>query len=260
MDIKDLTKVESQLMQVLWELKKAFVKEIINEECGWKGTGAKYERHMDYPPVLREKPRLVFVSVPKANQAQIRIGRFLNKEEIKQPELLDLVSNFLGGGFTSLLMRAVRSNEGLTYNISAFAAGQKEYGRSAISTFTKNQTVVPLIKLVKNTLEQVGKKEFDVKDFERMKGNLIGSHPFAFEKSSALLTQLAMLDHSGRPYSDLVQFPAIVQKYGPDDAAKMEASLFDWNRLTILILGDESLKKTLKELGEFENKSYKDFL
>ncbi len=31
MDIKDLTKVEGQLMQVLWKLKKAFVKEIINE-------------------------------------------------------------------------------------------------------------------------------------------------------------------------------------------------------------------------------------
>ena len=31
MDIKDLTKAESQLMQVLWELKKAFVKEIISE-------------------------------------------------------------------------------------------------------------------------------------------------------------------------------------------------------------------------------------
>lgn len=31
MDIKDLTRVEEQLMQVLWKLEKAFVKEIINE-------------------------------------------------------------------------------------------------------------------------------------------------------------------------------------------------------------------------------------
>lgn len=31
MDIKDLTKVESQLMQVLWKLERAFVKEIIHE-------------------------------------------------------------------------------------------------------------------------------------------------------------------------------------------------------------------------------------
>ncbi|MES2650584.1 MAG: BlaI/MecI/CopY family transcriptional regulator [Bacteroidota bacterium] len=31
MDIKDLTKVEGQLMQVLWKLEKAFVKEIIHE-------------------------------------------------------------------------------------------------------------------------------------------------------------------------------------------------------------------------------------
>ncbi|RBQ11523.1 BlaI/MecI/CopY family transcriptional regulator [Pedobacter miscanthi] len=31
MDIKDLTRVESQLMQVLWTLQKAFVKEIISE-------------------------------------------------------------------------------------------------------------------------------------------------------------------------------------------------------------------------------------
>jgi BlaI family penicillinase repressor len=31
MDLKDLTKVESQLMQLLWNLGKAFVKEIIKE-------------------------------------------------------------------------------------------------------------------------------------------------------------------------------------------------------------------------------------
>ncbi len=236
------------------------IRGILNEECGWKGTDAIFERHMEYTPVLREKPRVVFVSVPKANQAQIRIGRFLNKEEIKNAELLDLVSNFLGGGFTSLLMRAVRSKEGLTYSVSAFAAGQKEYGRSAISTFTKNETMGALIDVVRNTLDQVSKQEFNLADFERMKGNLIGGHPFAFEKSSALLTQLAILDHSGRPYSDLANFPAIVQKFGPAETAKMGHAIFDWNRQTILILGDETLKKAVKELGEFENKSYKDFL
>ncbi|MBI2518818.1 MAG: insulinase family protein [Bdellovibrio sp.] len=236
------------------------VREIINEECGWKGQGATFERNMVYDPVLIEKPRVVFVSVPKANQAQIRIGRFLNREEIKNAEMLDLVSNLLGGGFTSLLMKAVRSNEGLTYNVSAFAAGQKEYGRSVVSSFTKNETVIPLLEVVRNTLDQVAKREFNLADFERMKSNLIGSHPFAFEKSSALLTQLATLDHSGRPYSDLADFPAIVQKFGPDDTAKAAHAIFDWNRQTILILGDESLKKKIKELGEFESKSYKDFL
>ncbi|OFZ15244.1 MAG: hypothetical protein A2X86_07935 [Bdellovibrionales bacterium GWA2_49_15] len=236
------------------------IREIINEECGWKGPGSTFERHMDYAPVMREKPRIVFVSVPKANQAQIRMGRFLNKEEIKNPEMLDLVSNFLGGGFTSLLMRAVRSKEGLTYNVSAFAAGQKEYGRSAISSFTKNDTVITLTEVVRNTLGQVEKQEFNVADFERMKSNLIGSHPFAFEKSSALLTQLAMLDHSGHPYSKLAEFPAVVQKFGPNETAKAVHDIFDWNRQTILILGDETLKKKVKDLGEYESRFYKDFL
>ena len=31
MDIKDLTKAEEQIMQVLWQLEKAFVKEVIDE-------------------------------------------------------------------------------------------------------------------------------------------------------------------------------------------------------------------------------------
>ena len=31
MDIKDLTKVEAQLMQILWRLERAFVKEIVHE-------------------------------------------------------------------------------------------------------------------------------------------------------------------------------------------------------------------------------------
>ena len=80
--------------------------------------------------------------VPKANQAQIRVGRYLTYDESKKDhELMSLASKYMGGGFTSRLMQELRVKRGLTYSAGAYASTQKTYGRSGISTFTKNNTL-----------------------------------------------------------------------------------------------------------------------
>ena len=100
------------------------------------------------------------MTVPSANQAQVRIGRLLKKEELGNDALMLFTSKFLGGGFTSQLMQAVRVKAGLSYSVSAFAAGQKEYGRSGIMTFTKNETIKELLDVIKKTLTSVKEQKF----------------------------------------------------------------------------------------------------
>ena len=77
MELKDLTKAEEQLMQVLWRLKKAFVKELIDElpdpkpayntastfirileTKGFIGYEAFGRTHRYYPLISREEYKL----------------------------------------------------------------------------------------------------------------------------------------------------------------------------------------------------------
>ena len=236
------------------------IREIINKECGWENQKNLFSRRITYKENKISGPMIYLITVPKANQAQIRMGRFLNKSELGNDELMTLSAGFLGGGFTSLLMREVRVKRGLTYSINAFAGAQAEYGRVGISSFTKNETVTELIKVVRDTLSRVGRNEFKLADFKRAQGYLIGSYPFRFEESSDFLQQLISLDHVKKTYDNLYRFPETVSKLSSEDVAKNISKLFDWNKMTIVVLGEKKLSKQLRKLGQLKIISHKKFL
>ncbi|OUR97033.1 hypothetical protein A9Q84_11920 [Halobacteriovorax marinus] len=236
------------------------LKNIITKDCLWKGSSDNYARILTYKPKkVLKKPEIFIVTVPKANQAQIRFGRFLNQGEYENQELNSLSSEFLGGGFTSKLMREIRVKRGLSYTVSAYAGGQRQYGRSVISTFTKMKTVEELLDVVKNVLNEVKDKGVDESEIKRAKGALSGSFPFRFEKGSAYLQQLMHLDDINKSYDTLYKFPKIVNAFSNKDVQANISSLFNWNNQTIVIVGPKSLAKRLKKYGKVKVKSYKQF-
>lgn len=236
------------------------IKNVINNECGWRGQG-RFERTVTYKkPGKSEKPKITLVPVPKSNQAQVRIGKFLAQDEIAQPELMSLASSYLGGGFTSRLMRVLRVQNGLTYGVGAFAGGQKQYGRSGISTSTAIQNITKLLVKTKETLELANAGEITPTDLERAKGSLAGSYPFGFESSASYIGQLLYLDHVGRPYSDLFKFPEIVMSFNASQVAKESKTLYNWEDLHIVVIGPKSLLAELKAFGAVEVRRFKDYL
>lgn len=237
------------------------IKDILNNECEWKGKEATFERDVPFEKSFSDKgPEIFLIEVPEANQAQIRVGRYLVEEEVKPLETLELLSTYLGGGFTSVLMRELRTKKGYVYSAGAFAAGQRRYGRSAIQTSTKIESVVDLLTTVKEILGEM--KEGKVREdlFAISKGRLEGSYPFRFEKSSDFLQQLIYLDHVGVPYERFLDFPEHLEKVGKEDVTKLGSRIFDWNKMSIVVLGPKSLVKSLQTLGKVTVVSYKDFL
>ncbi len=237
------------------------IKEILNQECGWNGKTATFKRDQKFEKSDdQSQPKIYLVTVPGSNQAQVRIGKLMSEEEIQPLETIELLSTYLGGGFTSLLMRELRSSRGLVYGAGAFAAGQKHYGRGVIQTSTKNESVKELLTVVKGLLDDLkaGKVRQDI--FDVSKGRLEGSYPFRFEKSSDFLQQLIYLDHIDTKYSRFLNFPDELKKVSSEDMAKWGGRIFDWNKLTIVVQGDKSLEKELSEFGKVIIKNYKEFL
>lgn len=236
------------------------VKNTLASDCNWKSE-ANYVRDPGKVENLNQaKPTIHLVTVPKANQAQVRIGRYLGSGEIDKDELKSLLSEYLGGGFTSQLMREIRVKRGLTYGIGSFVGSQKLYGRSGISTFTKNNTTGEIIEEIKKVIENLQNGNVEKNDFERAKSGLAGSHPFRFENLNSFLGQLLYFDHIGRDYNELYEFQEKVKGYGVQDIISESQSVFDWNKQTIVILGSKELLEQLKKLGDVKVHDYKKFL
>lgn len=238
------------------------LRNIMDQHCGWTKQEEQFVRKTDSPVVIEETgPEIHFVEVPSANQAQIRIGRYLNKGEFDDVYAMYLANNFIGGGFTSRLMREIRVRRGLTYSIGSMAAPQRDYGRVFISTFTPSERVVDLLEVIENTINTT-KKEVDASQLEASRGNLIGSHPFQFESSNAVLSQIMTLEHQERSMDELTQFPERVKEVSANDVKKYIDNLFSFERQVIVILGEKSVYEGLKEAG-YENihyAEYSDFL
>lgn len=240
------------------------LEKILGNECQLKGSPTDFVRTIEAPKKRVNKTEFVFVPVPDANQVQLRIGRFLNYDETSERNLDALASDFLGGGFTSRLMREVRVKRGLTYSIGSFISSQKQYGRSGISTFTKNQTIDRLIEVIDETVTKISKDGITEADLARSTDGMIGAYPFKFENNHAFLAQLLLLDHIGRPYSDLFDFKDSVAKYSAKDVAEKIEKVFSMKRQVIFVLGDKSiapkLRKLTKKYGPLKVVDYKPYL
>lgn len=225
------------------------VEKILADKCHFKGTSGDYVRTVVYKKQLKKNPEMVFVPIPDGNQVQVKIGRFLNFDEIGDRRLDTLASEFLGGGFTSRLMREVRVKRGLTYSIGSYISSQKQYGRSGISTFTKNETVNKLIEVINDSVEKIAKVGISQEDLENSRGAIVGAHPFKFENNRAFLSQLLYLDHIERPYAELFNFNEAVQKYTAADVARKIKDVYGMKSQVIFVLGDKSIEKDLRKIN-----------
>lgn len=229
-----------------------FIRDRFLANCGWKTSHAQSYRLRN--PVSGMGHRIFFVPAPGANQAQVRVGRFLGREEAHDPdERLGFASFYLGGGFTSRLIQELRVKRGLTYSVGAYVSLQAAYGRSGITTFTKNETVGELLTLLRSELALASKPEgISSEAMEHVRRFVIGHYPFTFEGSDKFLMQLIALEHVGEPLEKLYLYPERIQALQATQVADAVRKLFTWDEQVIVVVGDPSIKKELEKIRPVE--------
>ena len=237
------------------------IKDIILGECGWGKPREIFVQKVSAEQVhKRLKTKIILIPVKGANQAQIRMGRFLVGDDIKNPELLSLMSDYIGGNFTSVLNEELRVKRGLVYSVSSFAQGQKYYGRSVISTFSRNEKVKETIEVIKETLNKAVNGAIDPAHLKRTVNFLKGSHLFQFESNDFFLRTLMFYDHIERNWRDLYRYPEIIEQFTPSDVAVSTGKIFNWDDALIVIIGNKSLLQELKLIDSTQVLDYRSYL
>lgn len=234
------------------------IQEAIKKNCAWTN-----ESKIMAQTLLKPQPEssIYLVEVPNANQAQIRIGRYMTSNEFKgKYDQFQFMSSFLGGGFTSKLVQELRVKRGLTYSAGAYVSMQRDYGRAGIMTFSKNETAAEAISIIRDVFADVSTGKFEEKEFVHQKNHQIGGYAFGFEETGAFLGQIMLYDHQNRNLEDLVKFPEIIGKFTPAELSSATMEAFPWDRLSIVIVGDKSLVKTLSRIRPVRIIKFEDYL
>ena len=234
------------------------IEDIVTKKCGWKS-----ETELKTLVLAKPAPQtyIYLVPVSGANQAQIRIGRYMVKSEVGQKyDQFQFLAGFMGGSFTSKLVQELRVKRGLTYSAGAYVSIQRDYGRAGIMTFSKSETAAEAISVVRDVFSEVGNGKITPKEFSHQQGHEIGSYAFGFEETSAFLGQIMLYAHQKRDLSELVHFPERIAKMTPKELAESSFEIFPWEKMTIVVVGDKSLEKSLSRIRPVKVINYQDFL
>jgi len=229
------------------------IKDLLLKNCKLDEKNRSFERAQ----VVKEEKRLykwknlgkiIFIPIPNSNQVQIRIGRSVPYEHFaKNFDINTLSTGILGSGFSSLLMKEVRTKRGLTYSIASYSSPRLTYGMSLISTFTKNETIQEILDTIKVTLIDAQQNFKSEELLANSKKFLKGRHLFRFDDSDKLVSTLILYNHLGRPFTELTSFAHNIDGISIENVKSNLLELYPVDDMVTVLVGDEKVGRELKE-------------
>lgn len=210
------------------------------------------------PPSPARTPiaqRIVVVDKPDLLQARIIVAH----EGISRTEptriSVDIMNDVLGGsGFSSRLMKKIRSDEGLTYGVESGFSLRSQPGPFSISTFTRVAMVRRVVDLLLEEMEAIqGDEPIQQEELQKFTSYNVGQFGLSLETSDAVLSSLVNLDVYGLPKDSLDTYRSRVREVTLEDVNHAAKARLHPDRVAIVVLGPaEELVPELEALGEIE--------
>jgi zinc protease len=198
------------------------------------------ERMPDPPaPTAMLKPGVFHVE-KEIPQGKVYIGgRSIKRDD---PDFFAaLVMNEIlgGGGFTSRIMKTVRSDEGLAYSAgSRLEPGVWYDGEFRAAFQSKNPTVALAIKLIEAEFEKMRTTEVGADELEVAKKSFIETFPRTFESKEAMLRIFVGDEWTGRDPKYWQTYRANVSKVTAADVKRVANRLLGMDKMAIFVVGD----------------------
>ena len=192
-------------------------------------------------PAVSGAPGLWVLDRPEMVQARVRIGQLgLRMDDSDELPLLAW-SEVLGGGFSSRLVRKLRSQEGLAYDVySGFSFPAAFPGTFATSFQTKSSSCVFGASIVLRTIHDLLSEEISPQELSTAKSSLLARAIEQLGSSSATVATLAQDEQDGRSSS---YWPSFGDRVASLSAATLRAAAarhLDPGKLIILVIGNRA--------------------
>ena len=194
---------------------------------------------LDFASLPRQGMRALVWHKPDSTQAQVRIvaSGIPRRSPLYMPGIVQNAA--LGGGFTSLLVDAIRVDRGLSYSVSSRLLMARNAGLSVFASFTKNETLRELIDVAFEKMTAYAKSGPTNEALAKAKSYLAGLFPLGLESHEALAEQVADAILDGLGLNHLATYRSRVAAVTAAQAREAAAQLSPARDGTqIIVVGD----------------------
>ncbi len=203
----------------------------------WAKTGNAPAIAPDPAPLSARKIRLV--DKPDLTQTSIFLGELgINRAN---PDYFNLMlGNYVlgGGGFSSRLMKSVRSQGGKTYGVSSYFASGLTRGPFVANTFTRNAEVGATTELILKEIEAMQKDGVTDDELLSAKNNLAGSAAIDLQPPEGMAAELGMAEFYGLGVDWVRNYRQNISTPTREQVNASMAKYLDLQRLAMVMVGN----------------------
>jgi predicted Zn-dependent peptidase len=172
-------------------------------------------------------------------QGKVRIGRRSITRDDPDFYACEVMNEILGGGgFTSRLMKNIRSNEGLAYSVgSGMSAGTWYPGVFAGAFESKNPTVALAIKLMRDEFGRMQREPVSAEELDVAKKSFVEAFPQSFASKDAVMGLFVDDEWTGREPAYWQNYRANIQKVTAEDVQRVAKKYLTFDDMVVLVVG-----------------------
>lgn len=205
------------------------------------------------PPVsAKAVPGAYLAAKSDVNQTFFRIGHLGGKISDKDYPALEVMNDILGGGgFTSRLMKKVRSDMGLAYGVGANWNAQFDHtGTFYINGSTKSESTVDTIRASLGEVERIRSSEVTDEELRIAKDSILNSFVFNFDSPGKTLNRMVTYDYYGYPKDFIFQYQKAIAAVTKADVMRVAKEYIKPEDFTLVAVGNpEAFKTPLESLN-----------
>jgi zinc protease len=204
---------------------------------GWKyGPFPKKE----FPPVAaKPEPGIYLAEKDDVTQTFFEIGHLGG--QLRDPDLpaLTVAADILGGGFSSRLVKRVRTALGYAYDISAgWGANFDHPGLFTISGSTQSKYTEATLKVIREEVDKMRAEPVSADELKTAKDSVLNSFVFQFDKPSKTLVRLLTYDYFGYPRDFIFDYQKRIAAVTKEDVLRATRQYWHPDAFTIVAAGN----------------------
>jgi zinc protease len=235
---------------IVGDIKPKEIFTMVKEKFSTWEKGVIPELNLPEPPAVNGYS-IILINKPDATQSNIKFGHLGVSRS--NPDIFAVrVMNYIvgGGGFVSRLVKDIRAEQGLTYDINSQFAYNRDIGDFTVTTYTKNESTADAIKSTIDLLKEVRSNGLTEKEVDECHSFYSGYFPLVFETPSqiALQLQTAELYNLGEKY--LTTYISNINGVDVKKASEAARKYIDPDNMLFVVVGKaEEIQAGLEEIG-----------
>ena len=228
------------LLVIVGALDKAQAEKLAQQVAAVLPSGEKAAALPEVKPLIEAKT----VKIPyPSTQAHILVGQVGDKRGDPDYFTLYMGNQILGGsGFTSRLMKEVRTDRGLSYSVYSYFSPQAQMGTFQIGLQTKKEQAGQALGVVRDVLNKFEKDGVTTTELEASKKDVTGGFPLRTANNSQIAEYVGVIGFYQLPLDYLDTFTSKINAVTPAQIADAFQRRIQPNKMVTVIVGGEDVQ------------------